>query len=315
MAHELDQTTGKAAMAYFGEVPWHGLGVKVDHAMNAEEVIKLAGLDWVVGLETITLQTGEPISDYKAVVRNDTKAVLSVVGGRYAPMQNRDAVMVLDSLTDGVKYHTAGSLKEGRKIWVLAKLPGNIRVIGDDVIEKYLLLTSSHDETQKITMKFTPVRVVCNNTLQQAMIGGSLVTAKHTVNADQKLAKVKDLFIDLERRVKEQEEMYRAMALKDVNQDQVTAFLQSVLNGSKVDVSTRTKNVIDVIRGNFETGRGASMVGVAGTAWGLYNAVTEYADHQALGAKSQEQRLDSIWFGAMAKLKERAFDAALTLTR
>ena len=171
MAHNLAETNGRTAMAYFGETPWHKLGTKLDRPATAAEAIEAAGLNYEVRLTSLITENGIPVTQKKAVVRGDTQDVLGVVGNSYVPVQNREAFQFLDTVVaDGeVRYHTAGALGKGERIWMLAKLPGHIRVKNtDDITEKFLLLHNSHDGTSSLRVFFTPIRVVCANTLSVA---------------------------------------------------------------------------------------------------------------------------------------------------
>lgn len=179
MAHELEIRNGKASMMYVGDLPWHGLGTALQKPATATEAIKAAKLDWEVVKTPVYACVGNNRlvpTDSFAVVRSDMVdkpecEVLGVVGKDYTPLQNRDAFSFFDPIAgEGAAiYHTAGVLAGGRRVWMLAKLPGETRVIGDDISHKYLLLFNSHDGSGAVGVKFTPVRVVCQNTLTMAL--------------------------------------------------------------------------------------------------------------------------------------------------
>ena len=181
-------------MFYVGETPWHELATKLDRPATAHEAIKAAQLDYQVEkkpLRAIVYHTRHsPVDDHYATVRMDTREVLGIVGNRYSPIQNRDAFSFFDSLvgSDEAIYHTAGALGKGERIWILAKLPSYIKVKGEDIVEKYLLLTNSHDGSSLVRAKLTPVRVVCSNTLTAALDGmEEEVRIRHTPNSTAKL--------------------------------------------------------------------------------------------------------------------------------
>ena len=179
MSHNLNQANGKAAMMYVGEVPWHGLGTKLDKPATAAEAIEAAGLNFTVEKWPMRTQRGSlPVNNHFATVRTDTKEVLGVVGSRYEPIQNKDAFTAFDSLVGEGEaiYHTAGALGKGERIWILAKMPDYIRINGNDIVEKFLLLTNTHDGTSVVRVKLTPIRVVCENTLSIALALLLLVT-------------------------------------------------------------------------------------------------------------------------------------------
>ncbi len=156
-------------MFYVREVPWHGLGVRVESALCSADALKMSGLDWNVVQHSIMTDTGDVIPGYKANIRDKDNRVLGVVTDRYKVVQNAEAFAFTDALLgEGVRYETAGSLQEGRKIWLLAKLPDKY-VIADEQIEPYLVFSSSHDGSGAIKVAMTPVRVVCQNTLNLAL--------------------------------------------------------------------------------------------------------------------------------------------------
>ena len=168
MGHELATINGRTSMMYTAETPWHGLGYRLDAPATARDTIQAAGLDFDVTLSSMTTTDGIAIPSRKAVVRTDSNDILGVVGNSYVPVQNRQAFGFLDAIAaeGSIRYHTAGALRKGERIWLLGKLSGQIRVKGsDDLTEKYLLLSNSHDGSSALRVFFTPLRVVCANTL------------------------------------------------------------------------------------------------------------------------------------------------------
>ena len=155
-------------MFYTRVAPWHGLGTRVESAVSSEEALQVSGLNWRVEQRPI-LSDGNPIFGYKANIRDTDKKVLGVVTDRYRVVQNAEAFAFTDALLgEGVKYETAGSLQEGRKIWLLAKLPDKYIIEGEQ-IDPYLVFSSSHDGSGAIKVCMTPIRVVCQNTLNVAL--------------------------------------------------------------------------------------------------------------------------------------------------
>ena len=149
-------------MMYVREKPWHGLGVEVSEAPNSEDALRFAGLDWNVRQENVFNSRGGIIKGFKANVRDSDDSVLGVVGDRYKVVQNRDAFKFTDGLIGGdVRYETAGSLRDGKQIWLLAKLPE--QQIAGDAVEPYLCFTNAHDGSSGVRVCMTPVRVVCKN--------------------------------------------------------------------------------------------------------------------------------------------------------
>ena len=180
-------------MFYTREKPWHGLGVEVKEAPTSVDALQLAGLDWQVVQEPIYTDSGKQIPGYKANVRDTDHKVLGVVTDRYRIIQNQEAFAFTDELLgNGVRYETAGSLQEGRKVWLLARLPREY-IISGERISPYLVFSNTHDGSGAVRVAVTPVRVVCNNTLNLA-----LNTAKrswsmiHTGDIKEKIQEAKD---------------------------------------------------------------------------------------------------------------------------
>ncbi|MDL2302142.1 DUF945 domain-containing protein [Lachnospiraceae bacterium OttesenSCG-928-D06] len=156
-------------MFYTRVAPWHGLGTHVESAVCSGEALQVSGLNWNVTQRPIMTSDYNPIPGYKANIRDTDDKVLGVVTDRYKVVQNSEAFAFTDTLLgEGVKYETAGSLQEGRKIWLLARLPDKYIIEGEQ-IEPYLVFSSSHDGSGAIKVAMTPVRVVCQNTLNIAL--------------------------------------------------------------------------------------------------------------------------------------------------
>lgn len=157
------------SMFYVRETPWHGLGVRVNEAPASKEALTAAGLDWNVVQEPIYTETEELINGYKANVRDSDRRVLGVVSDRYKVIQNTEAFAFTDTLLgEGVRYETAGSLQGGRKVWLLAHMPHEY-IISGERISPYLLFSNTHDGSGAVKIALTPIRVVCNNTLNLAL--------------------------------------------------------------------------------------------------------------------------------------------------
>lgn len=175
-------------MFYTRVAPWHGLGTRVEEAPNSAEALKLSGLDWNVIQQPIMTEDFVPIPGYKANIRDTDNRVLGVVSDRYRVVQNSEAIAFTDALLgEGVKYETAGSLQDGKKIWLLAKLPDKYIIEGEQ-IEPYLVFSSSHDGSGAIKVAMTPIRVVCQNTLNLAL--GSAKRIWSTVHVGELAAKM-----------------------------------------------------------------------------------------------------------------------------
>jgi len=167
MSHELEIVNGEAQMAYAGDTPWHGLGVKVPADLSPIQMLDKAGLNWSVEKESLITSSGFAVPDKKALVRSSDNKVLDIVGKDWNPVQNQEAFEFFDDFVSSgdMEMHTAGSLKGGQIVWALAKVKESFKVFGNDEVESYLLFSNPHRFGQSVDVRFTPIRVVCNNTL------------------------------------------------------------------------------------------------------------------------------------------------------
>jgi phage/plasmid-like protein (TIGR03299 family) len=248
--------------------------------------------------------------DSYATVRTDTGDVLGIVGNSYEPVQNRDAFTFFDNLvgTDEAIYETAGTLGRGERMWILAKLPGYIKVHGNDIVNKYLLLTNSHDGTSHVRVKLTPIRVVCSNTLTSALRGAGEVQIHHTPSAAHDLEQAAAL-LGLSNALFEQlNVVFNGMATKKITEKQLWKYVQALVpDNEEAENNARTEEIRNSVLQLHGSGRGAHLA--RGTWWGAFNSVTEYTDHMMVGGDSTT-RLNSIWFGRGEQLKLKAFHLA-----
>jgi len=317
MAANIDQ------MAYTGATPWHQLGQKVEgEAMTAAVALSKGGLDFVLEKRPLWTRSDDnqdiEVPDQFAIVRTDRQHVLGVVGKKYHIVQNYDAFRFFDTIVgeNAACYHTVGSLGRGEKIWILAKLPNDIVVERKgrdaDITEQYLLLTTAHDGSSAVTAKFTPVRVVCQNTLSAALIGGVEVSIRHTKKADDRLKDAHKLMGIVQKQVEETQAVYNQMAQKIVATDAVVnEYLNRVFPvNEEAKNQTRRNNIIIDVKNRYRSGMGNT----GSTLWDLYNGVTEYVDHgRSSKGKTDETRWESAYFGTGSKIKEQAMKAALAV--
>ena len=270
------------SMMYVREVPWHGLGTKVNEAPTSKEAIKLAELDWNVNPTVIYDANGKEISGYKANMRDSDQSILGIVSDRYQIVQNSEAFEFTDSLLDeGVVYETAGSLRDGKQIWLLAKMP-RTTILGDDV-DPYLCFTNSFDGSGAVRVCATPIRVVCNNTLNLALettkrswstrhigdLAGKLHQAKETLGLAQEYMKKLD----------EDADRLANTKLSDAEIESIVSFI------FPIDYIKDTKRKIEntnKMRNDFMTCY--MMPDIAqyrNTAYGLVNAASDMAGHMA----------------------------------
>jgi phage/plasmid-like protein (TIGR03299 family) len=193
----------------------------------------------------------------------------------------------------------------------LAKLPGQIRVVGDDVAEKYLLLSNSHDGKSSVQIKFTPVRVVCQNTLTLALSDGPVCRVIHHSNIHDKLKQAHEMLGIITKRFGEVEQSFQSMSRVKMNQNRLTEYLAQVYPDSKEPAK---QELVQRDRGwseyFFDQGRGNREPGVSGSLWAAFNGVTEWQDHRQTRQNSN-QRLQSVWFGSAYQTKARAYSVAV----
>ena len=323
MAHNIEIRNGEASMFYVDAEPWHGLGRKLNEPATAEEAIRAAKLDWEVFKVPLYAQQStirHRVKDKFGVVRRDLWGgdkcpVLGIVGRQYTPLQNKDAFCFFDPIVgEGAAiYHTAGVLGEGERIWILAKLPEVIRVTGDDIVNKYLLLSNSHDGNSAVQVKFTPIRVVCQNTLTMALSQGRTVRVAHTKSLPERLQAAEKLLGIVRTHFDIIEKTFSEMTKVNLNRERLGEYYQLVFpNSSDPDNERAIKRVQDnrlLAEHFFDQGKGNRAKGVEGTLWAAYNGITELIDHR-FTQSSDDQRLKSVWFGSGYFIKARAFRIA-----
>lgn len=231
------------------EKPWHGLGTIVMEAPASAEALKLAGLDWKVVQEPVYTDNRELIKGYKANVRSSDRRVLGVVSDRYKVVQNTDAFSFTDELLGkGVKYETAGSLQEGKKVWLLARLPKEYVIAGEH-ISSYLVFSNTHDGSGSVKVAVTPVRVVCNNTLNLA-----LETAKrsfsmiHTGNIHDKIQEAKDTLFMAENYMDNLGIEFEQLRRQKMTDAQVKEYIELLLPMEKEPTPIQSKNILKLRR-------------------------------------------------------------------
>jgi phage/plasmid-like protein (TIGR03299 family) len=312
------------SMAFSGQVPWHRLGTRLDNPATAREAITAAGLAWEVQKQP--LYTGPErnvrVIDRYVVCRTDRLeqsdgGQLGVVGSDYEPLQNHEAFSFLDPVVgeNAANYHTMGSLRGGRQIWLLAKLPGEIRVTSQDVTEKYILLSNSHDGTSAVRIGLTPIRVVCQNTLNLALRGMGGVTIRHHAEVASRVKEAHRLIGIVNKAYDTVGLTMQGMVKIPMTGEKPYEYFRAVLPlpEEKEDiVHDRVKEKQKRLAELFETGIGNSLPEVRGSLWAAYNAVTQWVDRESYTARNKEP-LKSIWFGEGAGIKQRAFDNAKEL--
>lgn len=323
MAHELEIKNGEASMFYYGDAPWHGLGVKLNEPATSKEAIVAAKLDWQVKKSPIYLNDKKEIKNKFAIVRDDAEQdVFAIVGKDYTPLQNFEAFEFFDSIVGDNRaiYHTAGALFGGKVVWILAKLPGEIKIAEQDILHKYLLLSNSHDGTTAVKIKFTPVRVVCNNTLTLAFQDKNFQSVWHQRDIKNKLKGISKLFGALESGYNKIEGNFNKFINMKLNDTTLDKYLLSVFpnpNSSRNREQAAKQIIKSADNRNwskffYENGTGNNIQGVRNTLWTAYNGVVEYIDYKK-GRQSVDGKVNSIWLGEGAAIKERAYKEAVAL--
>ncbi|ANH83892.1 alpha/beta hydrolase [Niabella ginsenosidivorans] len=328
MAHNLNfnEQTGQYSFFSVKEKAWHGLGKIVQDYPTSKEAIRFAGLDYeVIKADIFTTSYKrdghytEQIRTHSATVRTDTGDVLGVVGKDYEVVQNADAFSFFDAIVggEGIQYETAGALGKGERIFITAKLPHYIKVGNNDLIEQYLFLTTSHDGYGSITAAFTPVRVVCANTLNAAMRSHSkAVKIRHTANAKERLEQAHKVMGISNNLSLELEQIFNRWTKVRITDPEVKKLIQLAMvpnkevlhnlqTGAEDEISAVFKNICNSVYEYAMTHPTQQMETTKGTVFGAYNAVTGYFQNVRT-YKDSESKLKSILFGGTGQLRTQA---------
>ena len=268
-------------MFYTREKPWHGLGTMVAEAPNSKDALRLAGLNWKVLQEPVYTENEELIQGYKANVRDTDRKVLGVVTDRYKVIQNEEAFAFTDTLLgEGVRYETAGSLQEGRRVWMLARLPREF-IIGGERISPYMVFSNTHDGSGAVKTALTPIRVVCNNTLNLA-----LRTAKrswsmiHTGDISGKIEEAKNtLFLADEYMTALGQEFENLRKIK-LSEKQVLDYIR-ILLPMEENYSLLQKRGVEKLRADMKMRYfdAPDLKDVGNNGYRFVNAVSDFATH------------------------------------
>lgn len=269
------------SMFYAREAPWHGLGTKVIEAPDSRNALSLAGLDWEVVQEPIYTGAGEPVEGYKANIRDTDRKVLGVVTDRYKVVQNHEAFAFTDSLLrEGVRYETAGSLQGGKRIWLLAHMPHEYMISGER-FSPYLLFSSTHDGSGAVKVALTPIRVVCQNTLNLA-----LSTARrswsmmHTGNIKGKIQEARETLLMAGDYMEKLGREFEALRKKKLTDKEVTDYIEILLpteDGSTPQQVKNMKKLQEDMACRYLDAPDLQDVGR--NAYRFINAVSDFATH------------------------------------
>lgn len=268
-------------MFYTREKPWHGLGTGVETALNSKEALEHAGLDWNVEQKNIYTQDYVPVSGYKANVRDTDGKVLGVVSDKYKVVQNTEAFSFTDALLgEGVYYETAGSLQGGKRIWLLAKLPQEYIIAGDR-ISPYLVFSNTHDGSGAVRVAITPIRVVCNNTLNIA-----LATAKrsfsmvHTGDINKKIDEAKSTLFLAGKYMEGLGKEIENLRMKKLSDRQVEEYISMLIPEGEKDTVQQHRNIRKLrenMRARYYDAPDLKEIG--NNAYRFINAVSDFATH------------------------------------
>ena len=273
--------------------PWHGLGTVIDGTATSDEAIKLANLGWDVIQEPVFLQDGTQIDNLFANVRSDTKEVLGTVKNKYRISQNTETFAFMDAIIQNSKgiecrYETAGSLFNGRKVFMLVRLP-ETNVLGDE-IENYLFLSNSHDGTSGLTCGITNIRVVCNNTLQMAEKGAQRIwKIRHCASLKDKIIEAEEslgLALTYQERVAEDAER---MAQKKIDEKKFFEVFFKKLDLAEKNREKVMNSILELYTGKDD------LQNFRGSAWGMYNAVADYVSNSKPIRKTDKSDSWRMW--------------------
>ncbi len=315
MAHMIEMVNGKAQMAYAGDTPWHGLGVQVPADLTPEQMLEAAGLNWTVDKYPVFAALGDQPDDVleverKALVRSFDRKILDVVSDDWNPVQNAEAFDFFNEfvMAGDMEMNTAGSLKNGQIVWGLAKVKQSFELFKGDVIDSYLLFTNFHQYGCSTDVRFTPIRVVCNNTLTLSLSSAveRMVKISHRRQFD--AANVKDMLGIATDKLQKYKEMAEFLGSKKAKHESVVEYFERLFPASEKSQKEKklSKNAalgLDILH----TQPGHEFA--EGTWWTSFNAVTYMTDH--LMGRSADTRLQSAWYGSNKGLKTKALELAV----
>jgi phage/plasmid-like protein (TIGR03299 family) len=281
--------------------------IKLDNVKSAEEALLRSGLDWSVEQTPVMTGNGLTIDSHKALFRSDTQGILGVVGSDYAPIQNVTAFAFFDVICEkhNANYEYAGIIKEGKKIFLQAKLGKSFDAVPGDKVDCFVTMVTSHDGSSSLKAFLTPIRLFCQNQLIRAIKAATTnIALRHTSNVEERIQDAFKVFSMSSNAFDCFKTKAKYLAHRMVDRRMVENFLKEVIADTD---STRAKNQREKVLELFEHGRGNT----GKTAWHLYNAACEYVDHDR--TSDPEKALDSAMFGSGSALKELAFEKSLAL--
>ena len=312
MSHEVE------TMAYAGEVPWHGLGVPVSNDLTPAQMMKKAGVDWTVReVESYIDFNGSKMkTGQKSLVRETDGKILTNVGENWKPLQNSEAFEFFGEyvMAGDMEMHTAGSLKEGRMVWALAKVKESFELFKGDQVDSYFLFANPHQYGKSIDIRFTPIRVVCHNTLTLSLNTSSQMAMKVGHRAEFNPEDVKEALGIATEKMKTYKEYAEFLGSKRFNAESLIEYYNTVwprtadkrVQDKALSVDTLSRNA-KLCMDNLESQPGAEYA--EGSWWQAFNSVTYVTDH--IQGRNEDNRLYSSWFGDNQSRKSNALKTAL----
>ena len=315
MAHMIEEVNGKTQMAYAGDTPWHGLGTKVPADLTPAQMLEAAGLNWSVSKVPAFAEVGgkQVNIGQSALVRSMDNKILDVVSNDWNPVQNEEAFDFFNEFVGAgdMEMHTAGSLREGQIVWGLAKIKESFELFKGDQIDSYLLFSNFHKYGFSTDVRFTPIRVVCNNTLTLSLEGKVERMAKISHRKVFDPSNVKDMLGIATDKLAKYKEMASFLGSKQAKHEDIVEYFCRIfpVTGSnekkKKEVSKSAQTALSILH----TQPGAEYA--EGTWWQPFNAVTYLTDH--LAGRSADTRLTSAWYGYNKGLKTKALEVAIEM--
>lgn len=302
----------------FSETPWNSIGRVLEGDETPEQAQEKAGLNWRVNVEPLYRKINGEFVEYslgRASVRDFDGADLGNVGPRWTPYQNSDMFRCFEPMVENglMKWHTAGALADGQRVWCLCQLnlPNSV-IRPDDEIKKFTLLSNGHDGKLAVRLGFTPIRVRCANTLSLAhnSKASKLIRVRHSRLVVENVEKLRDIMNLANQEFETTADNFRFLASRSINQNDLKKYVKLVF-GAKPDdeLSTRQENINKRVEELFETGRGSDVAGR--NWWGAYNAVTEYVNWEQ--GRTNDTRMNAVWFGQGENMIKDALTIAMAL--
>jgi phage/plasmid-like protein (TIGR03299 family) len=317
MAHMIETRNGVAQMAYAGDTPWHGLGTRVPSDLTPTQMLDAAGLNWTV--QKVPSFYVNPITDQvdpigrSALVRDVDGSLLDVVSDDWNPVQNLEAFEFFNEFVAAgdMEMHTAGSLQDGKIVWGLAKVKESFDLFKGDQIDSYLLFSNFHKYGFSTDVRFTPIRVVCNNTLTLSLNSKVENMAKISHRKEFEPDNVKSMLGIAHEKLAQYKEMASFLGSKRYNNENIVDYFKRIFpvtgsgDNKKKEISKNASLALEVLN----TQPGAEYA--QGSWWQAFNAVTYLTDHE-LG-RTADNRLQSAWYGGNRNLKTKALETAVEM--